>query len=339
MSESYNVYSHSLPKPGKERNGDSSLVLKLPEENLVILTVADGVGSHVCDWFASETTCETVCESFVQATGRIADRLRLSVQRAHDRVRGATGGCAGAQSTLVAAVWETGENIIHYASAGDSRLYKHTSRELVQLTGDDTASVLATVGGEPVLSAGMPVFIKGLTKAIGQQEVLDVNVHSREFEPGEALVLATDGMHGYGLFVQDLEVLLAKDDLEIALVALVQRHSTANNDDATLIILRRSDMPGRTRDLYEEALERQLDYRRQGLFGHLMAAHLKSVLSVAAEMNDGKKMRLCFEYAEKFNLLPDRAYLIELLSQLIRGGAADRNLVQRVRRAIQIMPV
>lgn len=217
----YNIHFHSLPKAGKERNGDSSQVRELPEENLVLLTVADGVGSHVCDWQASETTCEVVCESFAQLEGRISDRLRQGIQCAHAQVRGETGNCAGAQSTLIAVVWERNENRVHYASVGDSRLYKLSSRGIAQLTNDDTASVLATVGGEPVLSAGMPVFIKGLTKAIGQQEVLDVNVHSREFLEGESLVLATDGMHGYGLFSRDLEVALTKDDLETTLSGIV----------------------------------------------------------------------------------------------------------------------
>jgi len=304
----------------------------------VLLTVADGVGSHVCDWFASERTCRVMCESFAHSTGQITERLQLGIQRAHDQVRSETGRCAGAQSTLVAVVWEIRENRIHYASAGDSRLYQQISRGMVQLTDDNAASVLATVAGEPVLSAGMPVFIRGITKAIGQQGALNVSVHSREFGEGEALVLATDGMHGYGSFVPDLEGALTKDDLEITLPGLVQRHSIANNDDATIIILRRSDLPERARELYAEALERQLDYREQGLFGHLMAAHLKRELARAGGAGDGRRLALCIEYAESFNLLPGRAHLIELLSLMIKGGSADRQLVQRVRRAIQILP-
>ena len=200
LSQIYDIYSHSIPKPEKERNGDSSQIRELSEENLVLLTVADGVGSHVCDWFASETTCQTVCELFAQTTGHISDRLQLSIQRAHAQVRSETGNCSGAQSTLVAVVWERGENRINYASAGDSRLYKHTAQGMVQLTKDDSASVLATVGGEPILQAGMLVFIHGLTRAIGQQEMLNVNIQSCEFNEGEALVLATDGMHSYGLY-------------------------------------------------------------------------------------------------------------------------------------------
>jgi PPM family protein phosphatase len=311
-------------------------VRELPEEGVILLAVADGVGSHVCDWFASETTCQVVCASFAQAMGqRVADRLRFGVQKAHDRVRGETGGCAGAQSTIVAVAWDAVANLIHYASVGDSRLYKHTPLGLVQLTVDDAASVLATVGGETVLSAGMPVFIRGLTKAVGQREVLGVNVLSAEFEEGESLVLATDGMHGYGLFSRDLEAALAKTDLEAALPDLVRRHSAANNDDATIVILRRADVSEGARGLYADALERGADYRDQGLFGHLMAAHLKGELERSAAAGDGEKMRLCFGYAEKFNLLPGRARLIELLSLMIKGGAADRELVQRVRRAIQ----
>jgi protein phosphatase len=191
----YNIYFDSFPKAGKERNGDSSQVRELLKEGLVLLTVADGVGSHVCDWHASETTCKVVCDCFAQAEGPLTERLRLGIQRAHAQVRDENGNCAGAQSTLIAVVWESNENRIHYASVGDSRLYKLSSQRIVQLTNDDTASVLATVGGEPVLSAGVPLFIKGLTKAIGQQEVLDVNVHSSDFLEGESLVLATDGMH------------------------------------------------------------------------------------------------------------------------------------------------
>jgi serine/threonine protein phosphatase PrpC len=336
IHENYNIYSQALPKAGKERMGDSLLVRELPDENLLILTLADGVGSHVCDWFASETTCQVVCDSFAEPiAGRIADRLRLSIQRAHDRVRGETGKCAGAKSTLVAVVWEVNQDRFHYASIGDSRLYKHTAEGMLQLTKDDRASILATIAGETVLQAGMPVFIHGLTVSIGQPEPLEVDVRECEFAPGESLVLATDGMHGYGMFESDVEQELTKLDLGSSLPSLVQRHSAANDDDATLLILRRNDVTDEARHSYEEVVTRQLDYRMQGLFGHIMSAHLKRELTRAMDEGDSGGVGRYLDYAEKFRLLPDRAVLIELLSQMIKGGVAERVQILRLRRLIQ----
>jgi len=131
-----------------------------------------------------------------------------------------------------------------YTSAGDSRIYRFTSIGIGQLTEDDQGQVLVRIANEPAMAGGMPVFARGLTKALGQQSDLSVEVSTSPLAPGESLLLATDGMHGSGVGAERLLGLLNRIDLSSALDELVGWCRSQFEDDATALVLRRND-PGR----------------------------------------------------------------------------------------------
>ena len=49
MTEIHDVYACACPKGGKARSGDSFQVREFPEECLMLLTLADSVGSQLTD--------------------------------------------------------------------------------------------------------------------------------------------------------------------------------------------------------------------------------------------------------------------------------------------------
>ena len=65
--------------PEKSRNGDHALV-RNQGEGLVVLAVADGVGSRPCDWRASEVACATAVEGIEEASGPLTGRIEAGIR-------------------------------------------------------------------------------------------------------------------------------------------------------------------------------------------------------------------------------------------------------------------
>jgi serine/threonine protein phosphatase PrpC len=329
----FDVYSSSTQHGHKERNGDSLVWRHLEAESIVLLVVADGVGSHRCDWLASSIACRTAMDSFQGGSGDVAERLSQSVLAAHTGIRNAQRECAGMMSTIVAVAWEMGSDRIWYTSAGDSRIYRFTACDMQQLTQDDRGQVLVRVAGELVLGGGMPVFARGLTRALGQQSDLDVNIAISPFQAGESLLLATDGMHGNGAGAERLSGLLNLIDLTSALTELVSGCRSQFEDDATALVLRRNDL-GRPLADYENALDKSIDYRTIGLFGHLVTALVAEQLAVSADLGDVRRFNALIDYSEKFLLRLPREALIKALESAINSGA--RTTALRLKSMIRL---
>jgi serine/threonine protein phosphatase PrpC len=327
----FDVYGTSA-RHGQKKNGDSFLWLHIESERLLVLAVADGVGSHRCDWWASAKACRTTVDAFHHGSGTIADTLLRGVLNAHQEIRNASEQYAGAMTTIVAVVWEVGGNRIWHTSAGDSRLYRFTPGEFQLLTHDDRRPVLVRIAGEPVMDGGMPVFAGALTRALGQPSDLSVEVNVSPFETGESLLLATDGMHGGGFGAERLRNHLSQVDLETPLAELVRQCCSQFEDDATALVLRRNDLGGSIAD-YEDALAHSSDYASKGLVGHIMTAFLARQLAAAADHGDMAQVTAILDYSETFVLRLPRQILTEALGPIIKNG--HKLIAQRLRTMIR----
>lgn len=78
QEQSFNIFSYSVTKAGKDKCGDAFAVNKLKEENLLILAVADSVSSLPCDWLSSKTACEPVVSVFTETKGSIESRMKTA---------------------------------------------------------------------------------------------------------------------------------------------------------------------------------------------------------------------------------------------------------------------
>jgi hypothetical protein len=108
-------------------------------QTLVLAAVADGVSSCPCDWLATGTACSVISTSFEELSGTIADRIQQRIFKANEAILNTTGECAGMRTTLAMIAWHTNENILHYASIGDSRIYLFGPHFSGLLKKDDTA--------------------------------------------------------------------------------------------------------------------------------------------------------------------------------------------------------
>lgn len=331
----YQIFSYSVTKAGKDKCGDAFAVQELKEENLIILMVADGVSSLPCDWLASKTACETVVSVFTETKGSIAGRMKTAAGKANNAIRSAVdNSCKGMMTSLSLAVWEISEDKIHFLNVGDSRIYTGTEADLEQLTVDDTTNVLVKRGGEVVLNAGMPVFMRGVTRSLGQGDPLTYEVETHKFSSKDLLVLVSDGICKNEAFTSDLKNIFSRSNLSEQLTQLIRINSEKNKDDATLIVLWRTEKDENLRAIYEECISAKADFREKNLSGQNVIEFLQGDLLDKLSQNLNDKVNDLLDYAAQFNLKFSRGFLSDFLSLVFKQGT-DRHLITRLRDLIR----
>ena len=159
--------------------------------------VADGMGGHNAGQYASEAIVQSLSEVTLSAhlgdcVDAIEDRL-LEVNdhlRQHGRLH-----CGGdtVGSTVVVLVVRDGVGVVLWA--GDSRLYRLRDRQLEVLTRDhNPIADLYDSGGvseEEVLLSDTNV----VTRAVGGQRDLHLDVAAFPVSPGDTLLLCSDGLY------------------------------------------------------------------------------------------------------------------------------------------------
>ncbi len=196
--------------PGRVRKGNEDAHVIAPAIGLY--AVADGMGGHNGGEVASRIAVDTLV-GFVQSSGtdssitwpfgfntaisfganQLTSAIRLANRKIRDRSQ-REAELGGMGSTIVAAL-AAGRSLI-YASVGDSRLYRLRHGTLEQLTEDDSwAASMLRAGASPE-SVRNHEMRHVLTRAIGSDYELDVDVNQTEIEPDDVYLLCSDGLHG-----------------------------------------------------------------------------------------------------------------------------------------------
>lgn len=330
----YHIFSYSVTKAGKEKCGDAFVVRELKDENLVLLAVADGISSLPCDWRASQMACETVVTEFMETEGSIAGKMKIAADRANKAIKSVNDACQGMMTSLSLTVWEISQDKIHFLNVGDSRIYVGIESALQQITVDDTTTLLIKRDGEVLLNAGMPVFMRGVTRSLGQGDPLTYDVQTREFSIKDLLVLVSDGICKNEAFTSDIKNIFNGSNLTEQLTQLVKENSDKNKDDATLVVLWRSGNDEKQRTSYEECIREKTDFRCKELGGQSVIEFLQTDLLDALSKNSNGKVYELLDYASEFNLKLSCEFLSGFLSLVIKQGT-DRNLVFRLRELIK----
>lgn len=180
----------------RSTNEDSWLV----DATQGLLVVADGMGGHSAGEVASALAVSTI-QQFLRESRSGPDQavLASAVQAANARILTAAAADANhaGMGTTVVAVLLSGATAV-YANVGDSRLYLWRNRRLSQLTRDDSW-LSSALGATEALSAEALAnhpMRHVLTKVVGLQPDLAPAVSVIDLEPGDCLLLCTDGVHG-----------------------------------------------------------------------------------------------------------------------------------------------
>lgn len=169
-----------------------------------IFLVADGMGGHAAGEVASRLAADAVLEAMTAAIDRGVDgdglphALETALGRAHDAIQAwalESPETRGMGTTLTGAVLD-GNGRVHAGHIGDSRLYRFRDRQAVQLTRDHTWVRRELDAGRirPAEARNHP-FSHILTHVLTDDAEPVVDLLSAEVEPGDVLLLATDGLY------------------------------------------------------------------------------------------------------------------------------------------------
>jgi protein phosphatase len=174
-----------------------------PESGLLIL--ADGMGGAKAGEVASSLTVEMLTGSMNSSGepgGRASARERLlnaiqDVNRAIQELSQQVSEYQGMGTTLVAGLFT--DNSLLFAHVGDSRLYRLRAGTLKQMTADHTIiQEMVDLGEfasiEQALMAGVPTNV--LSRAIGTEEMVDIDISETEIELGDLYLFCSDGLTG-----------------------------------------------------------------------------------------------------------------------------------------------
>ncbi len=189
---------------GRVRKHNEDAIYSNSDKNLWVL--ADGMGGYACGEVASALTVETIVKAADNGT-----EITSAIQAAHAVVISraqASESSRGMASTVM--VLQLAAPQYHIAWVGDSRAYLLRDNRLRQISRDHSYyEWLIDQGLSPQEAANDPKHER-LTRGIGLQTP-EVDTRSGELQPGDRILLCSDGLYNEA---NDgtLEALLQSDD-------------------------------------------------------------------------------------------------------------------------------
>src|SRR6516225_6560189 len=230
------------------RNNEDAVAL---DEAGRIAVLADGMGGYNAGEVASQMAAERVRAELAErlrplgAAPSDAD-LRAALLNAVDDANRAVYDAAttvpeyaGMGTTLVVAVYRGDK--VWLGHIGDSRAYRFRNGHLEQLTRDH--SLLQEQIDAGLISAEQAAYSmhKNLvTRAVGVDELVDLEIHDYPVEPGDLLLMCSDGLSDMLSDEQIEQLLRTNDSLPTAGAMLVQAANAAGGRDNIAVILARA---------------------------------------------------------------------------------------------------
>lgn len=236
----------SLTDPGKVRSHNEDRIATNASAGFAIL--ADGMGGYNAGEVASGIAVTALAEGLKEALNPGMPEqgpgplVRAEIEKTNAAIFQAAQSqpqYAGMGTTLVAALFH--DNRITVAHVGDSRLYRHRAEQLEQITRDHSLLQEQIDSGmlsreEARLSGNKNL----VTRALGVEPVVEVDIQEHEALPGDVYLLCSDGLND---MVGDEEIRLTLNglgsSLELAARQLVQiANDNGGRDNVSVILVR-----------------------------------------------------------------------------------------------------
>jgi len=322
----FDISSICKPKPEKRISGDYVYHKIIKKENAIVCALADGVSTRKDDWLASQTACLSAIEYFSENNEAFACRLKNAVMHAHFQVKDSNNPKHGMACSMCMIAWEYTTNIFLYVNVGDTRVHLIRNNEIKLLTRDDTEPVRITIGGKPLFNNGSPVFFDAMVKIIGQESEFDITVSQEYFQPGDSVVLSSDGIHKKGGLSQGIVEVLSSNDINQALEIFLDNCIEYIEDDASIIVLRRNDLDIEIEQeilnmINGKVLPEELRIRSDILSDLIIDAAFHFL-----EISEAENFKKCLTIIELHSLFPRKDILIKLLNKYCEKKINDRNI-------------
>jgi len=254
------IAARGVTDVGRRRDHNEDALLVDPE--LALFVVADGMGGHAGGGTASSLAVETI-QARIRAArqadpapfedpvpaeaSRLPDVLRHAVEEACRSIYRAAQddpSLAG-MGTTVTAVIVAGRSAF-VAHVGDSRCYLARGDRIFQVSEDHSlVNEQLKAGAITADEARSSRFRNIITRSVGFEEEVLVDVMGLEVEPGDRLVLCCDGLSN---LVADEEIreIATREPLDDSPESLVELANERGGDDNITVIVVRIDGTGKS---------------------------------------------------------------------------------------------
>ena len=213
-----------------------------------VFAVADGVGGAEAGEVASQTAVEVLDEAFRhQVSGAdIEDLMELAIQRANASIHQMAQEHAkfSMMATTIVALHLNG-NTATFGHVGDSRLYRLTPHgELLRETEDHSVVEEEVRAGRmtPEQAANHPSK-NVISRALGAENDVEVDMKTIEVESGTEFLLCTDGITRHVPDYEIRQLLIINDDLSEVCEELKRRcFERGAEDNLTAVVVRVGDV-------------------------------------------------------------------------------------------------
>jgi protein phosphatase len=224
--------------PGRRRkhNEDAYLVM----EDKAVFAIADGMGGYAAGEVASQLAVDVISEAFKtgtftgepdEALPRRGDELVRAIQMANTVIltqARANEAQSGMGTTIVSCRFSPNKQRVYICHVGDSRCYRFRNDEIKQLTVDHTLGAVGITG--PAASK--------LSRAVGIQDVVDVDLTVDAPKVGDWYMLCSDGLSKMvpEPMIRDI-VKENSSNLNLAIEKLVEKANERGGRDNVTVIL------------------------------------------------------------------------------------------------------
>ncbi|HKQ71421.1 MAG TPA: Stp1/IreP family PP2C-type Ser/Thr phosphatase [Polyangiaceae bacterium] len=239
----------------REHNEDSFVVLN--EYDLFI--VADGMGGHRAGDVASRLATETIADFFKSTASedvtwpfhfdtslseeenRLLTGIRIANRQIFER-SAKSRECRGMGTTVVGALFSPRKNRMYIGHVGDSRCYRVRRGEVRQMTRDHSLIndyLIAMPDLTEEQKSELPKNV--ITRALGMQDQVMVDLQSDEPQIGDMYLLCSDGLSGMIADDEILDILMSTGDIVEGCRRLVARANEHGGEDNITAVLVRID--------------------------------------------------------------------------------------------------
>jgi serine/threonine protein phosphatase PrpC len=248
------AHAAGLTDVGLQRDHNEDSFAIAPEFNLYI--VADGMGGHRAGDVASKMATESITEFFRSTSredatwpfhfdtnlseeeNRLVAGIRLANRQIFDKgIRSRDH--SGMGTTVVGALYSKRKTKLYVGHVGDSRAYRVRAGTIVQLTRDhsllnDYLAAMPDLSEEQ--QAEVPRNV--ITRALGMQDTVSVDLVSDEPRPGDGYLLCSDGLSGM-LADQDILDIMSstRDAGEICRKLVEEANDQGGEDNITALVI------------------------------------------------------------------------------------------------------
>lgn len=240
----YQVSVNCLSDIGLIRQNNEDALKLLNDEQFYV--IADGMGGHQAGEVASRETVETLCTSFQQHMeaphkdlAYCKEMIRCLIKEVNAKVYriGRESPELRGMGTTLCCIYLHPEGLV-YGHVGDSRIYRLRNGEFELLTKDHSLlRELIDMGQLSEQQAEEFLYKNIITKAIGTEQFVEPSVAHSTLEPGDKLLLCTDGLTDMLSNAEIKEILMNEADVDVVNLLVKKAKQKGGNDNITVILV------------------------------------------------------------------------------------------------------